>query len=122
MWIAMTCKKKADDGDRRRYRYFGPDEDELDHQILGVFFSRIEADECAKEYVEKELDYKEDDDSDDDEMEKDDEDDDDDFQYSFEWDGEDYDIFEEDERFRMLYSKVWVERYAIEDATIHFRK
>jgi hypothetical protein len=126
VWIAKTCRSERDRGDHWG-RFGGIVKDEYDPQILGVFFSRLEADNCAEEYVQSELGHEiekyESEDEDESEDDDDDDDDDDDASCSFDWNGDERGIFEdEDKPGGPVYTQVWVEQHAIEDATNRFRK
>jgi hypothetical protein len=103
----------------------------FDQDILGIFFSLAKANQCAKAYVRDELGHGIDDDSDEDnseEAEEDHDDDDDsndddddsngsddsDCDEEFAWEDENYEGHE--------FDKVWVESYAIGDASRKFHK
>jgi len=94
-----------------------------DQQVLGVFFSKAQANRRAMAYVQDDLgddlnDDEEDMDEDDEEEESDNEeaeDEEDDDNDTFVWD-------DEDDADGYEYNKVWVERRAIEDASQQFHK
>lgn len=110
VYIAIACKSELDSGSDFRRSYYI--KDNVDQEILGVFFSKRLANQCARDYLgmddEDEMD---DDDDDDEDIESDDE-------ASFTYDGSDEGDHDEEN----MYQKVWVERRAIEDATPRFRK
>lgn len=116
VWIAMTCQSEMDRGDTWG-RYQGIVKEEFDHEILGVFFSRQEADNFAEKYVYEKTGFREEYDDDEDYVDEEDSDSDD-FSRSYEFSGEAMDLFDEDGTFM----KVWVEAHPIEDASKHFRK
>ena len=112
VYIAFACKSEIDSGsDFRRSFYV---KDSFDQEVLGVFFSKKQANQCAKEYVQNELghDIDEDEDDGDEEMSEDDDDDE-----SFVFDGSDIGEYEDN-----AFDKVWVEQRAIEDASPRFHK
>jgi hypothetical protein len=148
VYIAIACRSELDSGSDLARSWLI--KDNVDQEILGIFFSKKEANECAKEHLELEMDDDDDkekddnddevdgeeedikDDDDEEEDIKDDDDDDEDAE-----DGEEEDISvdsEDEETFvydgsdhdvyddRGMFLKVWVERRAIEDASRNFHK
>jgi hypothetical protein len=61
--IARVCKSEFDSGSDYRRSYFAMDN--YDQEILGVFFSNSQANQCAKKYVKKDLSHNFPDDDDD---------------------------------------------------------
>ena len=60
VYIAFACKSEMDSGsDFRRSFYV---KESFDQEVLGVFFSKKQANQCAKEYVQNELGHEIDDD------------------------------------------------------------
>lgn len=116
VFIAFTCKSELDSGSDYRRSYFV--KDNFDQQVLGVFFSKRQANQCAKEYVQDELGYDVDDEYMDDDEDDDEMDDADDDTASFVWDGSDDGLYDDGNEF----DKVWVERRAVEDASQQFHR
>lgn len=58
MYIAFTSKSDLDGGSDDPCRSFMYYKENFDQQILGIFFSRVEANKCAKEYLRNDLGYK----------------------------------------------------------------
>lgn len=104
VYVVLTCKSESDSGSD--YNYSAHVKDNFDQEILGIYFTLTKANKLAKEHV-AELNC-----NDDDEEEEDDDDED---VNLFSWSGEE--DCEEDS-----YSKVWVEKRPIEDASIAFHK
>lgn len=118
VYIAFTCKSELDSGSDYRRSYYI--KDNFDQEVLGVFFSKANANECAKAYVRDELGYEidehdDDEHDDDDEMEEENDSDD---ELSFVWDASDLGEYDD----MNAFDKVWVERRAIEDASRHFHR
>jgi len=107
VYIALACKSELDSGSDFRRSYFV--KDNFDQQILGVFFSKKEANRCAKNFLE--WDDDEEDMEEDESMDSDDEE-------TFVYDGSDDGDYDEENAFQ----KVWVEQRAIEDASPRFHK
>lgn len=103
VFVAFACKSELDSGsDYYRSRFI---RGKYDQKVLGVLFSLAKTNRRAKEYVREDLGHEIDDDvgdEDDDECE-------------FDWDDENNGPDAENE-----YNKVWVDRFAIEDASRHF--
>jgi hypothetical protein len=99
VYIALACKSELDseNGDFMR-SYFT--KDNVDQEILGVFFSKRKANQCARDHVEKDID---------DDVDSDDE-------MSFVYDGSEYGEYGEGG----MFQKVWVEQFAIDDASRMF--
>jgi len=115
VYIALSCKSEIDSGSDYRRSYFI--KENFDQQILGVFFSKSLANECAKNYVRDDLEYdlgEDDDDMDEEEEEEVDSDD----EECFNWDSSDFGEYDDNNAF----DKVWVEQRAIEDASPRFRR
>lgn len=112
VYIALHCKSEMDSGSDFRRSYYV--KDNFDQEILGVFFSVTQANECAKDYCRDELGL----DMDDDEDDEDDMEEDDDDAEPFVYDGSDDGECDEDNAF----DKVWVECRAIEDASPQFHR
>lgn len=110
VYIAFHCMSECDSGSDYRRSYWV--KEKFDEEILGVFFSKALANQCAREYVRDELGVEMDDDDEDDE---DDDADDEEDAGSYVYDGEDCPEGNS-------FDKVWVERRAIEDASPRFRK
>lgn len=105
VYIAFTCKSEVDSGsDFRRSMYA---KESFEQEILGVFFSKQQANQCAKNYVEENFEEEEEEEQEEEEYEFDDDE-------SFVWEDENCEGME--------FDKVWVERRAIEDASPRFRK
>lgn len=109
VYIAIACKSEQDDG--RNYRHSRPTMENVDQEILGIFFSKKKANECAREYLEM-------DDDDDDEEGAEDISVDSDDESTFAYDGSEEDDYDE----MQMFQKVWVERRAIEDASRQVHK
>jgi hypothetical protein len=122
VYIAITSKSETDSGsDYRRSRDI---KENFDQEILGIFFSRKKANDCAKQHVIDELDYDYDDgkeDEEDDGENDDDENGDDDDEVSDD-DGELFTWDNEEACEEYWFSKVWVEERPIQDASPFFHK
>ena len=106
VYIAIACKVEVDSGsDYNRSQYV---KDNVDQEILGVFFSKRQANRCAKEraYQDEDMDSEE---------EEGDEDGDDSVDVDT-FVNDPHDDWDDD----MMYEKVWVERRTIEDASYDF--
>lgn len=100
VFVAFACKSELDSGSDYRRSMFV--RDKYDQKVLGVFFSMAQANRRAKEYVQDELGHELDDEDDEDE-------------WDFDWDDEELGPDEDNE-----HNKVWVEQFAIEDASRNF--
>jgi hypothetical protein len=107
VYVAIACKSQLHSGSDYRRTYF----DNVDQEILGIFFSKKKANECAREHV------KSDDEDDEDEVGEDISVDSED-EETFVYDGSD----EGDYNDENMFEKVWVERRLIEDASHQFHK
>jgi uncharacterized Zn finger protein len=137
VYIAIACKSELDSG--KVFRRSRRIKDNVDQEILGIFFSKKKANECARAHLgmdeddedgeddeddnDEEEDYCDCDDDDDDDEEFNDDDDDDvsmvsDDEATFVYDGSDEGDFDEEG----MFEKVWVERRAIDDASRRFHK
>eukprot|EP00544_Gedaniella_sp_CCMP2646_P015571 CAMPEP_0202505236 /NCGR_PEP_ID=MMETSP1361-20130828/46699_1 /ASSEMBLY_ACC=CAM_ASM_000849 /TAXON_ID=210615 /ORGANISM="Staurosira complex sp., Strain CCMP2646" /LENGTH=233 /DNA_ID=CAMNT_0049138925 /DNA_START=43 /DNA_END=741 /DNA_ORIENTATION=- len=108
VYIAFTCQSESDSGSDFRRSYYT--KENFDQEVLGVFFSKANANECAKTYVCEVLGgYNVDDDNDmsDDKNDSYDEE-------EFVWDGSDFGEYDGEMN---AFTKVWVEQRAIEDAS-----
>lgn len=105
VYIAYACKSEPGGGD---FSYSPSTKDNFDEETLGVFFSRRQANVCAKNYIINALELLDDDDFDDEAMDY----------YNFEYDGQEYG---HEPSGYGYYHKVWVECKAIEDASPTFR-
>jgi hypothetical protein len=108
VYVVLTCKSEGDSGSD--YRYSAQVKDNFDQEILGIYFTLTKANKCAKEHV-AEL-------NDDEEEEDDDDDDDNEDVNLYTWSGDE----DEEKCMEDSYSKVWVEKRPIEDASIAFHK
>ncbi|GAX13083.1 hypothetical protein FisN_2Hh591 [Fistulifera solaris] len=109
VYVAFACKSELNSGsDYYRSQFV---RDKYDQEVLGVFFSLKEANLRAKNHVREELGHE----VDDDDEEEDDDDDDDYGEDEFDWDDEDFGPDDNNE-----YNKVWVDRFAVEDASRRF--
>ena len=104
VYIAYACKSEPGGSD---FSYQST-KDKFDEETLGVFFSRRQANMCAKNYIINELELLDDDDFNDEAMDY----------YNFEYDGQEYG---HEPSGYGYYHKVWVECKAIEDASPTFR-
>jgi hypothetical protein len=102
VFVVITCKSELDSGsDYMRSRDV---KDNFDQEILGIYFTRTNANKFAKEHaMELQGDAEDEDDDDDD---------------------EDTDLFSwiDEDGCEDSYSRVWVEERPIEDASIEFHK
>jgi hypothetical protein len=111
VYIAFACKSDYDSGSDYRRSHWA--KDSFDQEVLGVFFSRSLANQCAKDYVRNELGHAlEDDDDDMDGSGSDGEAD-------FEYDSSEFGLYREGDN---AADKVWVEEHAIEGASPQFRR
>ena len=110
VYLACACKSELDSGSDFMVSMYV--KDNYDQEILGVFFSKQMANQCAKEHV-LELGYELDaeDNEEDEDLDSDDEE-------NFVWDGSDFGECNDENSF----DKVWVERHAIEDASRRFHR
>lgn len=112
VYIAFSCHSEFDSGSDYRMSYHL--KDNFDQELLGVFFSKAEANRCAKNHVKYDIGYEDDMDDDEDEDEDGDSDDE-----TFVWDESDLHLGESDNHYT---TRVWVERRAIEDASARFHR
>ena len=99
VYLALACKSESDSGSDYRRSYYT--KDNYDQEVLGVFFSPRQAVQCARAHVE-ELGYEIGEDDDDEEH--------------FEFDSEEIGEYDEDN----ASDRVWIEQFAIEDASPRF--
>ena len=111
VYLAFACQSELDS--ESDYRRSAMCKDKFDEQLLGVFFSVAQANKCARNYVEDELEMDIGEGDDEDELKEEDAEEED----AFVWDGSDYDEYD-----GSAFDKVWVECRAIEDASKHFHR
>jgi len=107
--VAVVCKSENDSGSDWNHAPYV--KDNYDQKILGIFFSRREANKRAKKHAQ-ELGMASDDEDEDEEEDEDDQD-----QELFTWSNDD-----DGDNYEDWCYKVWVEERAIEDASAQFHK